>query len=375
MGGSHNLPSPPAEESKASPSSRKSSSSSKSVKPVHRVSKRASSSAAVSHHHEQVAHTTGMDGRHKRVWKACERCRMKKTKCDGEFPCKRCKDDGLVCTAGVRKKMEYKQLPRGYAEVLENTQFALIATVHKLYSMVRNSQPWEMGEPELNDRGQPVIHDIAQKLGCIRPNSDIDLPVHSVFPEDERGMQELAAQLEEQQRLETDTQKDSKDTDSSVSSQPRAERASSSELDHSDFEPDYRAAAFGSHNTNHMTLSPQSFTSCNTDFELGQAGGAELDSQAMFPSQSPQVANFPSWAMPAKPQPTTNATSMPMPFMHNIDGVTVDLQRQIMLNQGILESEFGFIKPHVLSCPNPEVMMGMGDPMIYSGYENELSGL
>jgi len=35
--------------------------------------------------------------------------------CDGEFPCKRCKDDGLVCTAGTRKKMEYKQLPRGYA--------------------------------------------------------------------------------------------------------------------------------------------------------------------------------------------------------------------------------------------------------------------
>ena len=33
--------------------------------------------------------------------------------CDGEFPCKRCKDDGLVCTAGTRKKMEYKQLPRG----------------------------------------------------------------------------------------------------------------------------------------------------------------------------------------------------------------------------------------------------------------------
>lgn len=39
---------------------------------------------------------------------------MKKTKCDGELPCKRCKDDGLVCTARVRKKMEYKQLPRGY---------------------------------------------------------------------------------------------------------------------------------------------------------------------------------------------------------------------------------------------------------------------
>lgn len=33
--------------------------------------------------------------------------------CDGEFPCKRCKDDGLVCTAGTRKKTEFKQLPRG----------------------------------------------------------------------------------------------------------------------------------------------------------------------------------------------------------------------------------------------------------------------
>lgn len=33
--------------------------------------------------------------------------------CDGEFPCKRCKDDGLVCTAGTRKKTEYKQLPKG----------------------------------------------------------------------------------------------------------------------------------------------------------------------------------------------------------------------------------------------------------------------
>jgi hypothetical protein len=40
-----------------------------------------------------------------------------------------------------------------------------------------------------------------------------------------------------------------------------------------------------------------------------------------------------------------------------------------LLNQGLLESSFGTIKPHVLSCPNPEVMLGMGDPMIYSGYD------
>lgn len=143
----HSLPSPPTEEL-VKPSTisakRHSSKSGKSTKPSHRTSKRASTStAAHSHLHSpispdsQSAHSVA-DSRHKRVWKACERCRMKKTKvgdkthsllgapmrgrmkililiyqCDGEFPCKRCKDDGLVCTAGVRKKTEFKQLPRG----------------------------------------------------------------------------------------------------------------------------------------------------------------------------------------------------------------------------------------------------------------------
>ncbi|EYB21276.1 hypothetical protein FG05_08502 [Fusarium graminearum] len=227
--GSGSLPSPPAEDHKSTLSRKSTSSSTKSVKPVHRTSKRASSSAATIHHHDHVTHTTGMDGRHKR---------FTYTQCNS------------------------------YAEVLENTQFALIATVHKLYSMVRNNQSWNLGEPELNDRGQPVIHNIAQKLGCIRPNSDIDLPVHSVFPEDEAGMAELARQLEDQQKEHEPHKEAIKDTDSSQQ----------------------------------------------------QSG-----------------------------------------MMANMD----------MLNQGLVESEFGTIKPHVLSCPNPEVMLGMGDPMIYSGYDGE----
>ncbi|KAK6713896.1 hypothetical protein SNK04_004859 [Fusarium graminearum] len=359
--GSGSLPSPPAEDHKSTLSRKSTFSSTKSVKPVHRTSKRASSSAATIHHHDHVTHTTGMDGRHKRVWKACERCRMKKTKCDGEFPCKRCKDDGLVCTAGVRKKMEYKQLPRGYAEVLENTQFALIATVHKLYSMVRNNQSWDLGEPELNDRGQPVIHNIAQKLGCIRPNSDIDLPVHSVFPEDEAGMAELARQLEDQQKEHEPHKEAIKDTDSSVCN--RTERASSSELDHSDvdIEYDYRKAAFG--NTNAMTLSPQSFTG-SPDFDFAPPP-PEIDASTLFPSQSPSMNNFPAWPM-IKPQ----LTDLTMQFLQQQQqsGMMANMD---MLNQGLVESEFGTIKPHVLSCPNPEVMLGMGDPMIYSGYDGE----
>lgn len=115
---------------------RRSTSNSKSSKSTHRSpgsSKRSNTHISASEHVSHHSHAA-VDGRHKRVWKACERCRMKKTKvgfpalrtelciaaqpltrrqCDGEFPCKRCKDDGLVCTAGTRKKTEYKQLPRG----------------------------------------------------------------------------------------------------------------------------------------------------------------------------------------------------------------------------------------------------------------------
>ena len=79
--------------------------------------------------------------------------------------------------------------------MLENTQLVLIATVHKLYTMVRNSQRWELGEPELNDRGLPVIHSIASKLGCIYTSSNANMPLHFI---DHIG---LAAELEKQERI------------------------------------------------------------------------------------------------------------------------------------------------------------------------------
>lgn len=279
---------------------------------------------------------------------------MKKTKCDGEFPCKRCKDDGLVCTAGVRKKTEFKQLPRGYAEVLENTQFALVATVQKLYSMVRNGQQWDLGEPDLNDRGQPVIHNIAQKLGCIRPNSDIDLPVHSVFPEDEQGLADLASQLEAQQRSE-------ETAGAAAHSHQQTDRASSSDLDHSDLE-DYRKAAFGGGRagpaSSTMTLSPASLT--HESFDAYSAPASEsLPSSASRTNYYP--ATFPSWM---KPQPTAGAMSaFDSPQFVQPTGVfPTD-----MFALELLGSEYGTVKPHILSCSNPDAMVGVGDPILSGG--------
>lgn len=244
-----------------------------------------------------------------------------------------------------------------YAEVLENTQFALIATVHKLYSMVRSGQQWDLEEPDLNDRGQPVIHDIAQKLGCIRPNSDIDLPVHSVFPEDEQGLADLAQQLEAQQQHD-DKLGGPHDHDA------HTDRASSSDLDHSDFE-DYRKAAFGGPGGgpgSNTTLSP-----------------ASLSYDSFDNYSAPSSEGLPSATSPTNPMPTSFAPWMrgPPSAASMGFGSSQFIQQSgafagmDMLNQGLLESEFGTIKPHVVSCPNPEVMMGLGDPMIYAGFDPE----
>ncbi|KAH7465313.1 hypothetical protein FOMA001_g17228 [Fusarium oxysporum f. sp. matthiolae] len=346
----------PIQGHKSTVSRRSTSSCIKSVKPVHRASKRASSGNVINHHHNRVTQA-GMDGRRNRAWKACERCRTKKTKCDGNFPCKRCKDDGLICTASVRKKRGYKKLPLEYAAVFQNTQLILIATIHKLYSMVRNSQPWELGEPDLNDRGLPVVHNIAQKLDCIRPNSDIDLPWYVVFPEDEAGMVKLALQLEEKQK-EKEPQKEVKDADSSVCHQ--TELASSSELDHTNFECDYLKAAFG--NNNAMTLSAQIFTGSSSDVTLGFSP-PEIGASDMFRSQSSSISNLPSWPMATEPRPSDlTLQSLQQP------GLTGRLD---MLNQDLVESDSGTI---LTSChlPGPEIPVGMGDPMIYSCYDGEL---
>ncbi|KAK0723953.1 hypothetical protein B0T21DRAFT_294250 [Apiosordaria backusii] len=365
---------------------------SKSVKAVHRTSKRTSYHGhPPSPVHDAHSSHNG-DNRHKRVWKACERCRMKKTKCDGEFPCKRCKDDGLVCTAGVRKKTEYKQLPRGYAEVLENTQFALIATVHKLYAMVRNHQTWDLGEPDINDRGQPVIHNIASKLGCIRPSGDMDLPPHAVFPEDEASLAELARQLEAQQRREVviaplpsnTAQSHSHARSHSLSRQETIDsrtddRASSSspELDHSDFESsmdNYRKAAFGTTTgrTSAITMSPASLS--YHDFDMSACPTPSVDGR--FPTQSPTTAaSIPTslnWLNAARTSSTAvmdalEFTSQPH-YVSN--GYPLDMD---LLNQNLLESTFGVgsMKGNgVLACAaNPDVTLlgGLGDTMMYGG--------
>jgi hypothetical protein len=116
---------------------------------------------------------------------------------------------------------------------LENTQYALIATVQKLYTMVRNGEPWHLGEPQMNDRGQPVIHDLASKLGCIRPSLDL-LDSFSKGAEDFAELQtQLQAAQSEVNSEGTGSRKYSGDSSFSPALD-RTDRVNSSESDHSD---------------------------------------------------------------------------------------------------------------------------------------------
>ncbi|KAG7403202.1 hypothetical protein Forpe1208_v016467 [Fusarium oxysporum f. sp. rapae] len=94
---SGSLPATPAEEPKLTFWRNSTSVSIKPIQPVRRNSKRACSSAAtIRQHRHRATRTTGMDGRNKRVQKACEQCRMRKSKCDTGFPCRQCNDRGRV---------------------------------------------------------------------------------------------------------------------------------------------------------------------------------------------------------------------------------------------------------------------------------------
>ncbi|PCD22064.1 hypothetical protein AU210_015864 [Fusarium oxysporum f. sp. radicis-cucumerinum] len=351
--GSGSLPAPPAEEPKLTFWHNSTPASIQPIQPVRRNSKRACSSAATIHQHRHHAtHTTGMDGRFKRVQKACEQCRMRKSKCDIGFPCRRCKDHGLICTGGVPKKSKYKQLPKGCVEVLENTQSVLVMAIRKLYFKVRNNQSWDLGEPELDHYGQPVIHSIVHKLGCIHPNNEIDLSEYSLFHEDEAGMDESAQQLKDQQIEHKPRKEPMKDEDSSMCN--RTERAPPSKLCHSNVEHDYQETALSNINT--IGLSPQNFIS-SAGFNFPSLP-PEVDFLTLL--QFPAMSNFAARPI-AKPQPT----DLNLTFFQQQNGMMASMN---LLNQGHVELEVDTIKPHVPLHTSPEVILGMDDSMLSSGY-------
>ncbi|ODV80942.1 uncharacterized protein CANTADRAFT_36789, partial [Suhomyces tanzawaensis NRRL Y-17324] len=69
-----------------------------------------------------------------RVAQACDRCRAKKTKCDGQNPCSSCSAIGIECI--VSDKLSRRAFPKGYTETLEERVRQLEAENKKLTGLL-----------------------------------------------------------------------------------------------------------------------------------------------------------------------------------------------------------------------------------------------
>lgn len=73
----------------------------------------------------------------KRVGKACDSCRIKKTKCDGKKPCNKCVQDNKICVFTEKKKPKEKSYPNGYVELLETRLDLLTKAFERMIQLSR----------------------------------------------------------------------------------------------------------------------------------------------------------------------------------------------------------------------------------------------
>ncbi|KAL2046311.1 hypothetical protein N7G274_001758 [Stereocaulon virgatum] len=102
----------------------------------------------------------------RRVVKACQRCRLKKCKCDGASPCSRCKSDDAICAYGKHKKSDKIVFRKGYVQMLERQHTQLIAGLQELYRRIQAGESFPA--LELGHHGQPFTHKILESLGALQ---------------------------------------------------------------------------------------------------------------------------------------------------------------------------------------------------------------
>jgi hypothetical protein len=108
----------------------------------------------------------------RRVGKACDSCRIKKTKCDGKKPCSRCTIDNKICVFTEKKKTRDKSHPQGYVELLETRLDILTKSLEKLIELSTPHLPFlnELGDIS-DSEDEEDDHDETDESECNLPNT------------------------------------------------------------------------------------------------------------------------------------------------------------------------------------------------------------
>ncbi|KAG7935638.1 hypothetical protein KL934_002197 [Ogataea polymorpha] len=98
----------------------------------------------------------------KRVGKACDSCRLKKTKCSGKQPCEKCQADNKICIYTERKKSRDKSYSYDYVELIEKRLRIVNKALINLSEMVKLNKTAELQQFAQNityneyDEGVPI---------------------------------------------------------------------------------------------------------------------------------------------------------------------------------------------------------------------------
>jgi hypothetical protein len=273
--------------------------------------------------------------------------------------------------------------------------------------MVRNNEQWELGEPEMNERGQPVIHDIASKLGCIRPSPDLPF----AFPEGAEDFAQLQADLQaarsEMASEDTGSTKQSEDSSYSPGLQ-RTERASSSESDHSELSKDYNKLVWSQQRQAQVKVAPPAINTTvvkptplniaqrtSLDDDTYQARTSFDTSRSMpspiytdFQTESPMFRNaspFSAWSAADDFLGPAHALDLTAHYMRQqqfqniprsspMDGslTQIEVLKAMQLNDGLNFAD-GTIRPNMLHCNNGFDLGDQMDNIIFGGeYESQM---
>jgi len=109
----------------------------------------------------------------RRIVRACMRCRLRKTKCDGGKPCTRCTEADDVCEYMKCSKKESKEYSQDYVDRLLEQNDKYKSALRILYANRRLSiQPDNLVIPSTESDDVPLVHDILEHLGMIMDDDD-----------------------------------------------------------------------------------------------------------------------------------------------------------------------------------------------------------